>query len=139
MGGGFGYTGLACGLPGNGWDCAVLFDQDEPGLWLTTFDSSHVKTDDSSQANHNGSRWLSEITQCNWAPAVNSTAHYQQDASTLAAARGPIMMRHNAGRAAAAPFQHLPMVYGWCLPGNPGCWVDQLKVCLLYTSPSPRD
>jgi sialidase-1 len=46
MGGGFGYTGLACGLPGEDFDCAVLFDQDEPGLWLLTFDSSHVKTDD---------------------------------------------------------------------------------------------
>ena len=46
MGGGFGYTGLACGLPGKDFDCAVLFDQDEPGLWLLTFNSSHVKTDD---------------------------------------------------------------------------------------------
>ena len=52
MGGGFGYTGLACGLPGNGWDCAVLFDQDEPGLWLTTFDSSRVKTDDDGSSLH---------------------------------------------------------------------------------------
>ena len=137
MGGGFGYTGLACGLPGNGWDCAVLFDQDEPGLWLTTFDSSQVKSDDSSATRNHGSRWLSEMTQCNWAPAVNSTAHdHQQDASTLAAARGPNMMQHNTGPAAATPFQHLPLVSGWCLPGNPGCWVDQLKAVLAHNSSS---
>eukprot|EP01052_Picozoa_sp_SAG31_P028681 SAG31_NODE_2789_length_5089_cov_4.516433_3_plen_286_part_00 len=42
MGGGFGYTGLACGLPGIDFDCAVLFDQDAPGLWFTTFSSADV-------------------------------------------------------------------------------------------------
>jgi hyaluronoglucosaminidase len=41
-GGGFGYTGLACGLPGKGFDCAILFDQDEPGLWFLPFDSADV-------------------------------------------------------------------------------------------------
>ena len=46
------------------------------------------------------------------------------------------MMQHNTGPAAAAPFQHLPLVFGWCLPGSPGCWVDMLKVVLAHNSSS---
>ena len=47
--GGFGYTGLVCGLPGRGFDCAVLFDNEgrgsphPMGLDLLTFDSNDVK------------------------------------------------------------------------------------------------
>ena len=40
--GGSGYTGLACGLPGEE-DCAVLFDSDSHGLDLLRFSSKDVK------------------------------------------------------------------------------------------------
>eukprot|EP01052_Picozoa_sp_SAG31_P032801 SAG31_NODE_3634_length_4036_cov_10.699517_6_plen_159_part_00 len=41
--GGFGYTGLACGLPGGDFDCAVLYDSQSHGLDFLTFDSSDVR------------------------------------------------------------------------------------------------
>jgi hypothetical protein len=41
--GGFGYTGLACGLPGHDFDCAVLYDSQSHGLDFLTFLSSDVK------------------------------------------------------------------------------------------------
>ena len=41
--GGFGYTGLVCGLPGHEFDCAVLFDSQSHGLDFLTFHSRNVR------------------------------------------------------------------------------------------------